>query len=63
MASTMGRQMQCYEEEPEQLLKWALLDKATSTLAVRLSAVTSYLAWLDGLNDGDKPAGGWPPTA
>eukprot|EP00973_Karenia_brevis_P067609 9407095-Karenia_brevis.AAC.1 len=55
--------MQIYDEEPEQLVKWTLLDKATSTLAVRLSAVTSYLSWLDGLSDGVKPITGWPPSA
>ena len=44
--SQTGKLMVSPEEIPEDVLRLTLVDKATNTLAARLSSMTAYIAWM-----------------
>ena len=54
-ASQTGVLMTSPDEWPEEVLRLTLVDKATNTLAARLSSVAAYVAWMPSEKH-------WPPT-
>ena len=54
-ASQTGELMASPDEWPEEVLRLTLIDKATNTLAARLSSVAAYVAWMPSEEH-------WPPT-
>ena len=54
-ASQTGAIMADPDEEPKEVLRLTLIDKATNTLAARLSAVSAYISWM-------PSAAHWPPS-
>ena len=54
-ASEIGLLMTHPEEVASEVVRLSLVDKATNTLAARLSSISAYINWADG-------RGLWPPT-
>eukprot|EP00973_Karenia_brevis_P007921 1074518-Karenia_brevis.AAC.1 len=53
--------MAVYEEDPIDLVRWALSDKATSTLAVRVGPIINYLTWARAIRGHEGFNQYWPP--
>ena len=60
--STVGRQMEacCSEEDARDTLMYSLFIKSTATLALRLTYLNPYVAWVS-RNGGVGLEEGWPP--